>query len=301
MKRIIALLLAAIMCFSFVACSGGNNTPSTNDNDANNTSQETENGTTDNTDYASELTQLLCEKNVWYGMRHGKGSEEELTFFEDGHFEKNGSSFTWAFKEYLPDASEFLTNHAFQTIPNYDAARGLYVTDEFLLGYDTDGNLLLYWRDYFCYNESQYETIEITLDNWQDYFEIRTHNAFAENGFGEFERVVTWYLLVSKEGIVFDENNCNVTFEYAYTIERKPYTIDFENETITYGETIATETSDPIVKTMSGVGNYFDEEPFSKYGETVGSANILDELQGDTNVVVSVEITRISGSFCVTK
>lgn len=169
MKKLIALLLAAVMCLSLAACGGGNDTPSTSDNNANNTSQETENSTTDNTDFASKLTQLLCEKNVWYGMRHGKGGEEEFTFFEDGHFELNGSSNTWEFKEYHKDATDYLAScAAFQTTPDYDAARGLYVTDQFLLGYDTDGNLLLYWNDYLCYNESQYELVEITLDNWEE-------------------------------------------------------------------------------------------------------------------------------------
>ncbi len=51
MKKILALLLAAVMCLSLVACGGGNDTPSTNDNNANNTSQENENSTTDNIDY----------------------------------------------------------------------------------------------------------------------------------------------------------------------------------------------------------------------------------------------------------
>lgn len=218
MKKILALLLAAVMCFSLVACGGGEETPNTDDSSAQEQQAQNDN------------------------------NEPEVTD---------------------PDVSE-------------PESTGTEITEP-------------------ENTEPQYETVEITLDNWQEYFEIRTHNAFAENGFGEFERVVTWYLLVSKDGIVFDESNCNVTFEYTYTIERKPYTIDFENKTITYGETIATETSEPIVKTMSGAGNYLGEEPFSRYGEAVGSANILDELQGDTNVVVSVEITRISGSFCVAK
>lgn len=301
MKKLLALLLAAVMCLSLVACGGGNDTPSTNDNDANNTSQETENSTTDNTDYASELTQLLCEKNVWYGMRHGEGNEEEFTFFEDGHFEKNGSSFTWTLNEYLPDASEFLASSAFQTTPNYDAARGLYVTDEFLLGYDTDGNLLLYWRDYFCYNESLYELVEITLDNWQDYFELREYHKFEENGFGEFEKVTTYYSLVSKDGIIFDESKSEVTFEFTCSIETKPYTVDFENKTVTYGETTKTQTSEPTVETMNNVGQYIGENTHDRYGEYLGVCNFIKELEGGAREVVSVEIIRITGIFCVGK
>lgn len=301
MKKIIALLLVAVMCFSLAACGGGNDTPSTNDNGANNTSQENESSTTDNTDYASELTQLLCEKSAWYGKCHGEGSEEEFTFFEDGHFEINGSSFTWEFKEYLSDASEFLANNAFQTTPNYDAARGLYMTDQFLLGYDTDGNLLLYWRDYFCYNESQYELVEITLDNWQDYFEMREYHKFEENGFGEFEKVTTYYSLVSKDGIIFDKSKSEVTFEFTCDIETKPYTVDFENKTVTYGETTKTQTSEPTVETMNSVGQYIGENSNDRYGEYLGVCNFIRELEGDAREVVSVAIIRIAGTFCAGK
>ncbi|MBE6939982.1 MAG: hypothetical protein E7457_04115 [Ruminococcaceae bacterium] len=291
MKKFLTLLLAAVMCLSLVACGGGSaSTPPGDDS-----------GTTDSTDRTGELTQLLCEKNVWYGMCHGEGNEEEFTFFEDGHFEKNGSSFTWTLKEYLPNATEFLASSAFQTTPNYDAARGLYVTDEFLLGYDTNGNLLLYWRDYFCYNESQYDLIEITLDNWQEYFERREYHKFEENGFGEFEKVTTYYSLVSKDAIVFDASKSNVTFEFTCNIETKPYAVDFENKTVTYGETTKTQTSKPTVETMNNVGQYIGENTNDRYGEYLGVCNFIKELEGDAREVVSVEIVRISGSFCVAK
>lgn len=301
MKKFLTLLLTAAMCLSLVACSGNGTPPVNNGAGDTNQGNESENNTTDNTDYASELTQLLCEKNVWYGMRHGVGNEEEFTFFEDGHFEKNGSSFTWTLNEYLPDASDFLASCAFQTTPNYDAARGLYVTDEFLLGYDTDGNLLLYWRDYFCYNESQYELIEITLDNWQEYFERREYHKFEENGFGEFEKVTTYYSLVSKDAIVFDASKSNVTFEFTCNIETKPYAVDFENKTVTYGETTKTQTSKPTVETMNPVGQYTGEYTNDRYGEYLGVCNFISELTGEAREVVSIEIIRISGSFCVAK
>ncbi len=298
MKKLMAVLLAMVMSVSLVACGGRNINPSTNEGGETKTTQENEISTTDNTDYANELNQILCA-SVWYGMRHGEGSEEEFTFFDDGHFEKDGSSFTWEFEKYHKDATEFLTNNAFQTTPNYDAARGLYVTDQFLLGYDTDGNLLLYWRDYFCYNQSQYEMIEIALDNWQDYFELREYQKFEENGFHEFEKATTYFSLVSKDGIVFDNSKCDVTFEYTYTYECKPYTVDFENKTVIYGETIETKISDPNVETMNNVGQYIGEYTDKRYGEYF-TCNFINELQGDNaREVVSVEIIRIAGSICV--
>lgn len=105
-------------------------------------------------------------------------------------------------------------------------------------------------------NTNQYELAEITRENWQDYFEIREYHKFEENDFGEFEKVTTYYSLVSKDGIIFDESKSEVTFEFTCSIETKPYIVDFENKTVTYGETTKTRTSEPTVETMNGVGQY---------------------------------------------
>ena len=300
MKKILALLLAAAMCFSLVACGGGNDTPSTNDNDANNTSQETENSTTDNTDYASELTQLLCEKNVWYGMCHGVGNEEEFTFFEDGHFEKNGSSFTWTLNEYLPDASEFLASCAFQTTPNYDAARGLYVTDEFLLGYDTDGNLLLYWRDYFCYNESLYELVEITLDNWQEYFELELVVDEWRNADGElaaFEPEMRFHLKENWKSIA---KEMDIVFEYTCTDGYLcKFAYNTETGELVEGEKVG-EPSKPLLREICEMKHIETEVTL------FGGAELLIDWEGNiastTAVMYStVEILSIQGTIRVAK
>ena len=61
------------------------------------------------------------------------------------------------------------------------------------------------------YSESQYEPIEITLDNWQDYFEFKEYHKFEENGFGEFESASTSYYLITKDEINVDVENSDVT------------------------------------------------------------------------------------------
>lgn len=335
MKKLIALLWAAVMSFALVACGGGEEplkstadlsdlfgggskttaetTTATTESLTNDTSVTTTLDTTtaetpaapDYSDHSanskddeteSELTQLLCEKNVWYGMRHGVGNEEEFTFFEDGHFEKNGSSFTWTLNEYLPDASEFLASCAFQTTPNYDAARGLYVTDEFLLGYDTDGNLLLYWRDYFCYNESLYELVEITLDNWQEYFEVRPIYHILENGFGEFEEIVVYCCFINKEGINIDVYNSDVTIECTYSFCSTPYTVDFESGQVTFGENgtvVGVYQKTKTAETMK-----FDDE----YWLAINlSTNYGAALDGEIGLVDEFEITRIQGAIMVSR
>ena len=149
-------------------------------------------------------------------------------------------------------------------------------------------------------NELQYEIVEITLDNWQDYFELCTHHEFEENGFGEFEMVTTYYTLVSKSGIVFDINKSEVTVELTANIEDKTYTVDLENKTVVYGEPFNTRTYGPEVFTMQQVGQYVGGG--LRYGTYFNCCNFIWELQGNNaGVVVSIDVSRIAGNFCIQK
>ena len=78
-------------------------------------------------------------------------------------------------------------------------------------------------------NTPSFRSVEITIDNWQEYFELRTHYKFEVNGFGEFECVDAYYLLTTKDGIVPDVYNCDVTFEYQLVVDTKQCSVDFEN------------------------------------------------------------------------
>ena len=154
-------------------------------------------------------------------------------------------------------------------------------------------------NDTIIENEPQYEIVEITLDNWQDYFELCTHHEFEENGFGEFEMITTYYTLVSKSGIVFDINKSEVTVELTANIEDKTYTVDLENKTVVYGETFNTRTYGPEVFTMQQVGQYVGGG--LRYGTYFNCCDFLRELQGNAGVVVSIDVSRIAGNFCIQK
>ncbi len=147
--------------------------------------------------------------------------------------------------------------------------------------------------------QSKYEPVEITLDNWQDYFELREYHKFEENGFGEFKKVTTYYSIVSKDGILFDQSKSDVTFEFVCNIESKPYTVDFENRAVIYGEATGMKTSEPTVETMNNVGQYIGESTNDRYGEYLGVCNFISKLEGEAREVVSIEISRIAGDFCV--
>ena len=69
-------------------------------------------------------------------------------------------------------------------------------------------------------SEPEVKTIEITMDNWQEYFEIRpnTHGVLR-NSFGEFERLdyVNWALFLKSDGTQRVTGMEDVAIEYRFT------------------------------------------------------------------------------------
>ena len=152
MKKLLSLLLAAVMCLSLVACGGGNDTPSTNDDGGNNATHESENSTT--VDYANEFAELLCD-GKWV-MREG---DDSLSFSKDGTFiwNSNGENTecTWSFVKYFDSFSEFplaMGNSDFSD--DYSAFWG-YGRDnnDIVIGYNNDGELIMHHKDAYWTKE----------------------------------------------------------------------------------------------------------------------------------------------------
>lgn len=151
--------------------------------------------------------------------------------------------------------------------------------------------------------ESELTTVcvEITLENWQDYFELREYTEFVENGFGEIDDAKTLWSVVSKDGYTVDEENCDVTFEFTYDEESVVATINTETKTVVYGEATGSSTSEPVVETMNNVGQYIGEYTHDRYGEYLTSEFFdLEDAQLVSvfdRRVVNVTVLRISGTF----
>ena len=168
--------------------------------------------------------------------------------------------------------------------------------------------------------EPEYESVEITLDNWQEYFELRVYRLISLNGFGEFDRMVTRYFLATKDGIIPDCRNSDVTMEYVCAYEIKPYVVDIANRTFTYGAVTDSYTSKAKIQTLWDVdiyiptGNIFESVPgqvTSIYESGLGGDvevygdRILEDssiaAEGTTGVIVSVDVSRVTGTLRFTR
>lgn len=109
--------------------------------------------------------------------------------------------------------------------------------------------------------EPQYETVEITLDNWQDYFEIVEYMTYRENGFGEAESCYFRTELRLKEEywsrLAADMMDDKGAVEFSYDYGERAATIDLANRTYSFGEFTAKESSTATDRfEYTGDGNY---------------------------------------------
>lgn len=140
-------------------------------------------------------------------------------------------------------------------------------------------------------------TVEITMDNWQEYFELKEYHRFIKNGFGEIEEVETYFMLITKDGIVCDRDKCNVTVERVCTMEARPVTVDIENEAVIYGAATESKKGEPKVETMNHASHWLGGLYDHNYGLCL-KTNYINDLKSDNVwVVTNVDILRVTGSL----
>ena len=106
MKKLIALLLALVMCLSLCACGEKNDASSTAEESVLALDSDTENEKTAPSDYESEFADILC-CDKWV-LEDGS---DELTFNANGTFswisDEGIEDWTWSFGAYYNSFSDF--------------------------------------------------------------------------------------------------------------------------------------------------------------------------------------------------
>jgi hypothetical protein len=85
------------------------------------------------------------------------------------------------------------------------------------------------------YKAAQLEAIEITLDNFYDYFEFATLFGNNYDVFGDFSSKWYNYCFINKKGIVFLDQT-DVALEVSYESQQRSATLDLESQKIIWGE-----------------------------------------------------------------
>lgn len=82
------------------------------------------------------------------------------------------------------------------------------------------------------------QEIEITMDNWQEYFEEKEVISASSNAFDELEHIAIHQVIALKDKYEIDKEKSEVDIEYKWHIEE--YCVDFDTDTLeyTYGDKI---------------------------------------------------------------
>lgn len=83
--------------------------------------------------------------------------------------------------------------------------------------------------------EPQIVEIEITLDNWQEYFEFKEYLFFQNGDFGDFKQYSFHWCFIPKEEIG-TVKKCTVALGYDYHVENHYFTVDPDAKTYEWGE-----------------------------------------------------------------
>lgn len=82
--------------------------------------------------------------------------------------------------------------------------------------------------------EPQIVEVEITLDNWQEYFEFKEFLFCLNNEFGEFKEYAFYWCLVPKESIGTVKKS-TVVLGYDYKLESRAFTVYPDTNTFEWG------------------------------------------------------------------
>ena len=136
------------------------------------------------------------------------------------------------------------------------------------------------------------EKIELTIDNWDTYFEFAEVPIFSENAFGELDQLVLEYRFQLKDEYLarISEDGTSVVAEFNFTYGPRYCSVDYETQTYTLGEYRnsgrASEMGD--LSFRSGGGFYF-----TGFG-------VFPAFEGDTIRTYSdFEVVRIQGTLCL--
>lgn len=267
MKRFITIVLAFVLCFGLCACSA----PFDKTDD--------KNGPTEG---VSILEEFVGE---WFGWGWDKTPDDphtlSLTLNADGTCVYNGVAGTWS----ASSGFDFVIQGAFGNYPCYIETNKKNGMKYFLI--DGPHNTV--------YPASAFTKVELTMDNWQQYFEISYGNAeIRKNAFGDI-------IGVSVRSIIGEKDTCKIGLidpvqkpvaELTYTWGTYKCKVDMETGAFTRGELVKIGENDaPAIFTL-GWG--------ADGAELFSSSTRLDPYpEGEAYLVSEFQISRIQGTIYI--
>ena len=334
MKRIAAFLVVAALCLSLCACQSGVDpkyqavidqlengnyqnaidlienmaTLDKGENDENNNGGNAGDAGVEDSNKQPELTQEQIawkEKVVGNWFADDRATEAGHTGFavkEDGTCTVDGQSYTWT----IGNASE--TNAWVEVKNGQTNVYGLQFSKHIEYGYKR-ATLFEYTGEhnststdgvYYCTEE--YNVVEITTGNWQEYFEIVEVCNGVKNAFGEINdfSCATYFRLKESCGKVNSAISYGGT-EYQFISACQDVTVNLTDMTyVVAGEIRNTSEHSSVTEWHSSTDG--NNTPY--YGVTIGSFRAYDVNKDLTDTVwrpTNIQIPRVEGTLYLIK
>ena len=247
-----------------------------------------------------------------YGSWEYAGSRTDLETF-DIEFKDNGTCMING-KEYLWN----ITNEYDSSI-DFDILEGATKTYSFQLSYDKNvdtyfGYFSVFNKENESYNNmgyyrnpKHYEIIDLTTDNWLDYFEPVEQTTFNKDAFGETSSCTyqLFYKLKDKymERLNYNYNQPPIAYEYSYEQGQIEVTYNLEEETFELGE-FEISKSYPTQSSKGAMTTSQYDSSNTYYGFRVMSNSPSTLIDGRTviyNYCNNPQMTRIQGNLYLWK
>lgn len=135
---------------------------------------------------------------------------------------------------------------------------------------------------------SKATTVEITIDNWQDYFELEERFVTIRNDFDEIVYIYKDYFIVLKDNYELVGDDTSIAVEFNYVDEWRFVETDKEGETLTIGELVPDEENNEKNGCTTTIT--------TSETQLINALEVKDEMQ---TIPTNFEIVRFKGSMTV--
>lgn len=330
MKKWIALLLAAVMCFSFVACGGGNADNNTSDTPYQDNGKDAKDKYADlitmldegrYADAMMEIARMADEaagnvetptdadtakqetaellKDTWMQTYAPDGNKTEITFPSGGTCQIDGTTYPMVAEDYFS-----ADNRAYQVgseyrVNVYAEEKGGWRLD---LSHSTDQ---MNWTTVGQYLRLEdFDVVELTMDNISQYFEYVEVPNFKLNAFNESEGFTLTGIYTLKEEYTnkLMDSLSNVAVGYVRTLLTVSFTYDPAAQTYAVGDTVKVQGSSDQVEKCHVFSVSMPSFDRRYYGFIVGSGgNSYGHDDQLSNFPAPPELQRIVGTLYLYK
>ena len=146
-----------------------------------------------------------------------------------------------------------------------------------------------------------YEAIEITTENWDEYFEITDEGKFSENAFGEVEGFNYYQYLSLKEEYIdkFSNSLSKLVMELDFTYGKKGCEVDLPNKKYTLLDSYEVDTYDR--DSSDYTFNYSNHENEEYYRTTLMSSYFNKDNGYLSDFKTAMEVIRVKGTIYLLK